>query len=388
MKILFAHNDYGVHTGEERFINLASKTMQKNGHEVLFLRKSSVSLRDSLAGQAQAFFSGIYSRRARHEMVDMLKRHSVDVVHVQNLYPLLSPSILAPVKQRGIPIVMRCPNYRLFCPNGLFFSQGEICERCVGGKEWWCVIRNCENSVPKSVGYALRNSAARVSNSILPNVDTFVVLSHYQRKRFIEFGLPADDVTVLNNPLDASALDEPVRLGTTVGFMGRPSSEKGIDLFLDAARRLPDIPFAIAGDSQSFSHVRDMAPPNVEMRGFLKGEELAGFCREMKMLVVPTTWYEAFPNAMVVAMSYGKPIVASDLGALPEIVKDQETGFLAEPRSLSDLVEKIQRLYNDDALCMRMGEAGRQRAKDKFNMEIFSSRLEEIYQTAIDRNRR
>ena len=129
-----------------------------------------------------------------------------------------------------------------------------------------------------------------------------------------------------------------------------------------------------------------MAPPNVEMRGFLKGEELAGFCREMKMLVVPTTWYEAFPNAMVVAMSYGKPIVASDLGALPEIVKDQETGFLAEPRSLSDFVEKIQRLYNDDALCMRMGEAGRQRAEHSYHWDRLGERLMDIYQHAINGN--
>ncbi|MCI0446114.1 glycosyltransferase family 4 protein, partial [bacterium] len=85
-----------------------------------------------------------------------------------------------------------------------------------------------------------------------------------------------------------------------------------------------------------------------------------------------------------VAMSYGKPIVASNLGAIPEIVEHNTTGFLAETNSVTDFVDKIQHIYEDDQLALKMGQAGRQRVKDRFNMEIFYNQLVGIYQNAID----
>lgn len=386
MKVLFAHNDYGGYSGEERFLDLAAKLLVENGHETVWMRKSSEGLRESRLLQAKAFFSGIYSWNSKREIARILDKEQPDVMHAQNLYPFLSPAIMRVAKKRGVPIVMRCPNYRLFCPNGLFLSKGEICERCAVGKEWWCVARNCEENFLKSLGYATRNAAARLSGAIRDSVTTYVVLSDYQRKRFIEFGIPADDVVVLNNALESKALDVPLERGETVGFMGRVSKEKGIELFLEAARALPEIPFAIAGDAVTFPQLEQLAPPNVRVEGFLKGDALEAFCRRMRLLVVPVNWYEAFPNAMALAMSYGKPIIGSDLGAIPEIVDHSVTGYLAPPNDVDKFVKRIKEIYNDPEKCMEMGTAGRSRVKEKFNLDIFYSKLIQIYTAAIEKH--
>ena len=95
-------------------------------------------------GKVRAFFSGLGSKRSRKEFAQYIRDQRPDIVHVHNLYPLISPAILEACRAAKVPVVMTVHNFRLVCPNGLFFSRGQICERCLGGKEYWCVLRDCE----------------------------------------------------------------------------------------------------------------------------------------------------------------------------------------------------------------------------------------------------
>ena len=84
----------------------------------------------------------------------------------------------------GIPIVMTIHNYRLLCPNGLFFTKGVICEKCTGmAKELNCISNNCEGTLFKSTGYALRNFWARKKKYYLDHVDTFLCLTEFQKNK-------------------------------------------------------------------------------------------------------------------------------------------------------------------------------------------------------------
>ena len=78
---------------------------------------------------------------------------------------------------------MRAANFRLVCPNGLLLSRGEICHRCVGGKEYWCVLRNCEESLPKSAGYALRSAVARQRRWYMDNVSAYLSATHFLKNQ-------------------------------------------------------------------------------------------------------------------------------------------------------------------------------------------------------------
>lgn len=382
MHFLLAHNDYGRPSGEEQAIDNISSAIVSGGHTVSWFRVSSSDIGESLFQKSKAFLSGIYSVDSRKKIKRLLDEGTFDLVQIQNLYPFLSPSILRPCKAKGIPVVMRCPNYRLFCPNGLHLSHGQVCERCLGGKEWQCVLQNCLDDRFKSIGYTLRNTFARKTRMIVDNVTVFVVLSEFQKQRFIAGGIPADRIEILPNI--APTMDEVgYGDGDKISFVGRVSPEKGIVEFLDAARKLPKYRFVVAGSTDAMPEVAKLAPRNVEFKGFLRGKELDAVFHESRLLVFPSLWFEGFPNVVAQAMACGKPVIATRLGALPEIVDDGKTGLLFDHSNKEELAGKIDYLWNRPDLCREMGEAGRAKARAEYSEKKFYERLMMIYDKAI-----
>jgi glycosyltransferase involved in cell wall biosynthesis len=393
LKILFVHNDYGRPSGEEHAIGTFESLLKRNGHDVLQFRKTSESLMNGSRWlQAKAFCSGIHSFRSAREIDRFLKAHPVDVVQLQNVFPFISPSVLPVIKKHKIPIVMRCPNYRLFCPSGLHIRKGKVCEKCVSSKEWNCLLHNCEGSRLKSLGYALRSGLARWRGSFTYNVNRFLVLSEFQKQKFSERGIPESKLEIIpnfsNNPIDSvttegSSESVPAPLGNHVSFVGRLADEKGIELFFQAAESLPDIPFAAAGDHSWVTANNRTVPANVQLRGFLNGLELTNFYRESRILCFPSQWYEGFPNVIITAMEHQKPIVASRIGAIPEIVHHEKSGLLHETTSLEDLVTCIHRLYKNPDECRHFGAYGRQRVQSDYHASVVYPRLLNIYQQVV-----
>jgi len=326
---------------------------------------------------------------ARRRMERLLDGEAFDLVQVQNLYPFLSPSVLGPCRTQGLPVVMRCPNYRLFCPNGLHLSHGQICKRCVGGREWQCVVQNCLDSRFKSVGYALRNAIARMTGMIVDNVTVFVVLSEFQKQRFMDSGIPPERIEILPNIAPKmTEVSSNNCGGEAISFVGRVSPEKGILEFLDAARKLPKNKFIVAGSTDAMPEVTKLAPRNVEFKGFLRGKELDEIFYQSRLLVFPSLWFEGFPNVVAQAMACGKPVVATRIGAMEEIVDDGKTGLLCDPERKENLAEKIDYLWNRPELCAEMGEAGREKARVEYSEEKFYTRLIMIYEKALNSKRR
>ena len=387
MRVLMAHNDYKKFSGEEQAVETVAELLGEKGHSVSWLRKTSEGVQQSFRRKIDAFISAFYSRSARGEIEGILEFNNIDLVHVQNLYPFLSPSILIPCRERGIPVVMRCPNYRLFCPNGLHYTKGEVCERCLDGREWQCILKNCLESYPKSIGYALRNAFARLTGMILNNVTVFIVLSEFQKKRFIEGGIAPERIEILPNPAPTDKYtNQNDGADQFVAYVGRVSAEKGIDAFLDAARNLKQRPFRVAGSTIYMPFINNAAPANVSFEGFLSGRDLDDFYSQSRFIVFPSVWFEGFPNVVAKAMVHGKAVIASRIGPLPEIVEDGVTGLLFEPGNAADLVEKIDYLWDNPKKATEMGKAGRKKAKALYSEDIVYHKLMEIYEKAIRTN--
>ncbi|MBU2623754.1 MAG: glycosyltransferase family 4 protein [Proteobacteria bacterium] len=383
MRILIVHNEYSAPSGEEHALRAIAGLLEENGHQVSWFLRSSADIKGTKA-KSLAFFSGIHSPGAVKALRRFLQEHAVDVALVQNLYPLLSPSILPVFRQADIPVVMRCPNYRLFCPIGLHLYRGKICERCLNGREYWCLLRNCENNLSKSAGYALRNATARISRRIVDNVGIFVVLSEFQRQRFIAGGILPERLAVVPNVAPSATNGRSDDLGSMVSFVGRVSPEKGIADFLDTAARLPNIPFAVAGGYEQMPGLAQKSSANVRWMGFLTGKDLEAFYRESRLLVFPGRCFEGFPNVITGAMALGKPIIASRLGGVSEIVEHEKTGLLFEPGNISDLTASIKRLYTDPVLCARLGQAGRKKAETDYSRNAVYERWREVLGRALD----
>jgi glycosyltransferase involved in cell wall biosynthesis len=383
MRVCLIHNRYGSFSGEEAVVEATAHLLRRKGHEVIEFTRSSADIEQMRLGKARAFFSGAYSWSARRRMRELLREAGPDIVHVHNIYPLISPSVLPVCRRAGVPVVMTVHNYRLICPNGLHMTGGQVCEKCRGGREYWCVLRNCEGSIAKSLGYALRNWVARKRRAFLDNVTMYAALTEFQRQRLIAEGFPAERIAVIPNMVGGVGHAAGAAAGDYVAYVGRISPEKGVTHLLSAARGLPDIAFKAAGSFDRMPHLAGEAPPNFEFLGFLKGARLGELYGNCRVLVLPSVWYETFGLTLAEAALHAKPVVCSRIGGLPEIVDDGVTGLLFEPGNAADLAVKIRHLWDRPDLCRQMGEAGRAKALRVYSSEAVYQRLISIYHKAI-----
>jgi len=381
MKVLFIHNKYGRISGEELMIESIMSLLKSNGHEVMLYSKDSSDI-VSIPHKIKAFLSGIWSFSSRLEVGRILDQFDPDVVQIQNLYPLISGSILGVIKRKKIPIVMRLSNYRLVCPTGLLLSENEICTRCVGGKEYWCALKNCENNIFRSTGYALRSWFGRYFGLYSKNVTAYYAQTDFQRNVLASDRYKTARIEVISNMVANPVGVLLDHIGSYVAFAGRVSEEKGFGVFIDAARILPKVNFKVAGHlSRPFSS--ETFPDNVQYLGHLKGEALEEFYRGSRMLIVPSLWYEGFPSVAIQAMMLGKPVIASRIGGLPEIVVEGQTGLLFEPGDVSGLTEAITKLWNDEGLVRRLGLEGRSRSLVQYSKEVYYEKLVALYASLV-----
>ena len=229
MKALVIHNEYGAVSGEEVELDSLVRLLRGRGHEVSTYTRSSVEIPSMLLGKPRAFFTGIYNPIACNAIVRLLRELPPDIVLVKNLFPLISPAVLPCIRQAGVPIVMSVPNYRLMCPNGLYVSHGELCQRCRGGREYWCGLRNCESSLPKSIGYAVRSLVARKLGWFRNNVSAYICASRFLCDRLTEAGFDRSRIHVLPNlvadPL-AGNEDDNQALGILWGMRGESAARR------------------------------------------------------------------------------------------------------------------------------------------------------------------
>jgi len=186
--VCVVHNEYGIFSGEEAVVENQAKLLRDNGHEVIRFFRSSAEISEMQLGKLRAFFSGIYSLSSKRALRKFLTEYKPDVVHVHNVFPLISPSVLSECRKAGVPVVMTVHNYRLVCPNGLLMFDGQICEKCCSSREYQCLLNNCEASFFKSLGYFLRNYIARKLKLFKNNVTIYACLTEFQKQRLINAG--------------------------------------------------------------------------------------------------------------------------------------------------------------------------------------------------------
>lgn len=262
--------------------------------------------------------------------------------------------------------------------------RGEVCEKCCGGHEYWCVLRNCERNLAKSFGYTLRNYAARKRRCYLDNITIYAALTEFQRGRLVNEGFPADRIVVIPNAAGGDgALCDP-SFGEYVGFIGRISPEKNVSSLIAAARNNPEIAFKAAGAYDRMPELPATAPENFSFLGAISRKKIGDFYRFSRFIVLCSTWFEGFPMVIVEAMMRGKAIIASRIGGIPEIVEDGETGLLFEPGNADDLAQKIRYLWDRPDLCTRMGKTGREKALREYSLKKYYERLMGAYERAIE----
>lgn len=379
MKVLLVHNDYGKYSGEEAVVDKMAAMLQGLGYDVAQLRMTTAGARESLSGKVRGFLCGINCPSGVKAMREALRRETPDVVNVHNLYPFISPAALRECKKAGVPVVMTVHNFRLMCPTGLFMREGRPCEVCLEkGNEWGCVKYNCEHSLLKSVGYASRNAVARLKRHYIDCVDIFACITDFQRRKLIEAGFPKEKLTVIPNSVDAPA-EYNHKEGTYVAYSGRISSEKGVDMIIEVARRHPEILFKLAGAVREQELIENL-PENVELTGYLSGTTLAEFYQNAKFFVMASRSYEGFPMAILEAAACRKSMIAPNHGGFTEIIDKGENaiGILTAPADIDELEKAIVHLWQSPTESSRLGQKAFEKLKNKYSTDVISIKWNQL----------
>lgn len=382
MKVLHAYNRHRGGGGADDACEATLRISSDKGIEVGVFARSSRDLPPGLRGRVRAFFGGLYARTAVREFTRCLDEFRPDVVHAHELFPLISPWILPRCTAVGVPVVMTCYDYRLTCPVATHFRRGALCHRCLGGREHWAVLRNCRDSVPESLAYALRNAVARRFRLFSEHVNRFIALSEFSRRWLVEKARIAEHRIAVNPcsiRIPSTGVGDPAQ-GGYVGFAGRFVPEKGVEILLDAARRA-DLPVSLAGDAPT--HPAARRDDRVSFVMTESPDDLAAFYRGARMIATPSIWYETFGLVAAESMSHGVPVVASRIGALQETVEDGVTGLLFEPGNPEDLAAQLRRLWEDDNLCRRLGRTARERISERCSAEAHFSGLAAVYRSVV-----
>jgi glycosyltransferase involved in cell wall biosynthesis len=380
MKILHVFNRHRNGGGADNACDATIRLSREAGIDVSCFERDSTTIA-GLRAKAGAFASGIYARRTLQEFAAELERSRPDIVHAHELYPLISPWVLAVCAERGIPVVQACYDFRLSCPIATHARGGRVCTDCIDGNELAAVVHNCRGNVVESTAYALRNSVARIAGLHQRHVRRFIVLTEFSRD-WLEARCRIEPERIAINPPAVESAEMPAdpTSGTYIGFAGRLVPEKGAELLVEVSRRL-GVPLKIAANQASFDAVRPGDP--VECMLTPRRSDLIDFYRGARMVVVPSLWFETFALVAAEAMGQGIPVVASRIGALQDTVRDGATGLLFEPGDAGSLMAAIERLWNDNALTRQMGAASARRVKAEFTPDRHIERLVAIYEDVL-----
>jgi glycosyltransferase involved in cell wall biosynthesis len=372
--ILFLHNRYRTTGGEERVVeDLLWLVREHMGEPAELLARDSASL-----GRAGAAVGLLRGGLEPGEVARAVRLNRARVLHAHNLQPAFGWRALAAARAAGARVVLHLHQYRLVCAIGVCFTRGAECTRCHGRDTLPGVRLNCRGSLPEAAAYGA--SLALWQRRLVGQADAVIVPSRFARERLRELGapLPWDRVHVVAPPVrpplrsGGAGVPAGVPAGAYALVVSRLSPEKGVDVAVDACR-MAGIPLVVAGDGPEVAALRERAGgAAVRFVGRVDDTELAELRAGASIALVPSRSAETFGMAAAEAMAAGLPVVASRVGALPELV---EPDALVPSGDAGALARAIGRLAGDRAA----GERGLQRIRAVCAPEVVAGALAGVY---------
>lgn len=405
MRILQAHKYHHLLGGAEKYYLELSEFLADKGHEVANYSMegsknseskwekyfvSRVSFKDiGLFGLPKVLGRMFYSFEARKKMGKLLDDFKPDIVHIQNIYYHISPSILPEIKKRGIPVVYTVHDYHLMTPNITFFHDGGVCEITRGGKIYKALFHKCvKGSYMATFPATLALMLQRLLGLYDKNIDIYIAPSRFMKDKLVENGFSEEKI--INVPNFINAKDYKVNYPAEksyVLYFGMLYEHKGVEDILAVAKRLPHIDFKIVGSGPEKENLEKKKKvkklSNVEFLGRIEGKKLQEVIGDAYFCLSPSLWFENLPYSVLESFASGKPVVASRIGGIPEIIGDKGNGLLFDPGDVEELTKKISLLWEDKKLTKKLGKNARETALKSFSPDEHYESLVSIYNRLV-----
>lgn len=402
MKILQINACHYKRGGAETMYFNTARLLKEHGHCVAFF--SSEDNRNEPLGKDEAFFvpyndirglstfrkitsipSYLYNRTASNKLEKLLNTFKPDVAHVHLFYGVLSVSILKTLKKYKIPVVHTIHDYRLLCPVKNFIDKnGNICELCRDNKFYHCFKKKCsEDKLSQSAVVMLESYFWKFFLNPIDYIDHFIFVSKFSLDKHSEYNSTFKTKCSQLYNFSNTTFDKNIPTkGDYFFYFGRLSFEKGIKTMLTVFAKKKNRRLVIAGTGPMKDYIEGFAKDNdnIHYVGFKSGKDLEDLILNSLFIIVPSECYENNPMVIIEAYSFGKPVIGTDIGGIPELVKHGENGFLFEygnQWSLESVIDKAAILENDEY--SKLSNTAFNFARQNFNNENYYHRLNKIY---------
>lgn len=410
MKILLVNYRYFISGGPEKYMFNIKKMLENNGHQVIpFSIHSNKNIKteyskyfvEPIGNRDATYFEdcrktpkilwqmvirSVYSLEVKNAIQKEIREVKPELVYIIHFINKLSPSVIRGAKQMGLPVVLRLSDYFLLCPRFDFLSGTDICEDCITKGYRSCIKKRC---VKGSFAASLIRVLSMKIHSFLhiyKDVDAFITPSEYLKNKLVQSGFEEKKFYCVPTFTTSKMHVGNFVIGTYGLYLGRITVEKGVATIIKAYEKLPEHYVKIMGDDTTDEalrlkkYVTDHNLKNIEFLGFRAGEELEEVIINSRFTMIPSIWYDNLPNAALEAFNYSKPVIASNIGSLPELVIDGINGYLFNPYKIDEMIEKIK-LLDDDKIVQTMGVNSRKYLDSKFASQTHYEALMRIFAT-------
>ncbi len=404
MKIILINSYYSPVGGAEIIAYNTYKLLKEAGHEIYFwgtdyqpyidndyefikyFTKYKGTTKDFLKNPFQYF----YNKNAKKDLEKFINLIKPDIIHIHSL-DFITGSILDCC--RKIPTVYTVHGANLFCPTGLLMLKNkQVCDvRCKNNNYIHCVLNKCaKNKLEPSIRRALM---LYVRNKNLDIINKFITPSYALKELIIKanIGIEENKITVINNYIAEKELETNPNYLNKGYFLyaGRLSKEKGTKELLSAMSNLPrEISLHIAGTGNEENNLKQYAKENnlhnVHFLGFLDREHIKIEYQNCIATILPSNCFDNFPTCNIESFAYGKPVIASNIGGIPEQVEHGKTGLIFKVGDIEQLKQHILTYWENNDLVLKHGENAFLKANKQYNEKVYLSKIIKIYQTLID----
>lgn len=391
--------------GAETVCFNTGKMLEEHGHEVIYFTlkwnnnnpspyskyfPESKETRTGIFKQVKNVINYFYHFEAAKKIEQLIQDEKPDLAHIHLLWGQITPSIFPVLKKHNIPILFTVHDYRIVCPAYTFRNgKGNICEECQGKHFYKCFTNTCTkgNKIMSAVMAAeqyFRNCFFNPANYI----DGFIYVSNFARSIQEKYMPPLKNkpnITLYN--FSTSIVDTPKKVENDKYFLffGRLSYEKGVFTLLEAFKGLPQCKLKIVGTGPLEKELKQFKDKyqlnNIEFLGYKRGKELEDLVSNAYFVIVPSEWYENNPMTIIEAYSVGTPVIGAQIGGIPEIIINAQTGFQFTSGNANELKTYIEKANNISI--KEYSEFSKQAiefAKQNMSKENYYPRLIQFYQ--------
>lgn len=407
MRIIVANYRYFVAGGPEKYMFKFIEAAEKRGVEVIpfsvnnpqnldtpyskyFAKPRSKQLmyadtEKSLSNYIGMFRSTVWNWDAEKKLRKLIRDTKPDAVYILHEVNHLSPSIIHAARSEGVRVVHRISDFFMFCPKYDFLCGDDICEACIHGDYSKAIEKKCVKG--SNMGTRLRILAMKYykKRKVFDEVDKFICTCEFSKNKLIEGGIAENRIECVHTFIDSSSISPCYENDHYFLFLGRMAHQKGTIYAIEAMKYLKDTDYVLKitgtiSDSEEDQAIWKYIVDNglekkIVFTGFKHGKELDELIDRSTAIVCPAIWYENMPNTVIEAYAHGKPVVASRIGSLAEIVVDGETGLLFEMKNSRDMAGKLEKFVADDKLSEKLGRQARTKVENAYCEDKHISRI-------------